>query len=164
MTNFTVRRKAIKTGVVRDEARRRSFQQRLSPVPYTDEIFLQSANVSGVKSQWTLIEDFCWLHVTHIDAWGREEREGASMPYLFLKDIGMSSKDALTDEDEFVLQFGTEDEKRALIESISLTSQYRLTKTGIQRQVGETWEDVLLDNDIGIEELGVDDAFQEKKR
>jgi hypothetical protein len=122
---------------------------------YPDAIGLQNIPLNKL-TQWDMVETYCWLRLGRPDeAWGRY-KPLSRVPHSF-NGVGMSREDALTDEDEFVLEFGTDEEKKKLVESIKLSTSYRFVGSyGIQRKFGETWEDVLtekIEDDVNIEEI-----------
>lgn len=110
--------------------------------------------IHGEKAneQWGMVENYCWLHFgKQDDAW--ERFYSGRVPHASMHEIGVSDTDALTDEDEFTLEFGTKEEKRDLLASIKLTSKYRIMDEVIQRQTGEnSWEDILNEEDLEKEE------------
>lgn len=127
--NLTLRTKRKTTGVRRDSQRKGSsnkWRYTFESTSFDDnqhsfEVVYSTSN----GNSWDRIEEFCWLHIGKPDAWGRHLKSKIICKGAF-HGIGMSQPDALTDEDEYLLEFATEDEKEELISSIKLMSEYKI--------------------------------------
>jgi len=89
---------------------------------------------------WNLIERFCELNIgkSTEDLRTYRSRNNSLLPVTA---IGMSSRFALTDEDEYTLEFGSEEEKEKIRKFIKFSAKYT-------KKPKEKWEDYIKEENV----------------